>query len=92
MAHAGPEAPPDGGRHGAKSSLSARRAVKKLPTGIDCLHAMPKLNKVEQADGKGWGDRGRRYLKKRKARLERRRANIDPETQPAYTRFKGWNL
>ena len=53
---------------------------------------MPKLNKVEQADGRGWGDRGRRYLKKRKARLERRRANIDPETQPAYTRFKGWNL
>lgn len=34
---------------------------------------MPKLNKVQQADGKGWGDRGRKYLKKWKAPLERRR-------------------
>lgn len=49
-----------------------------------------KMNKVEQADGKGWGARGRAYLKKRKRRLERRRANADPECQPAYTKYKGW--
>lgn len=49
-----------------------------------------KISKVEQADGKGWGSRGRKALKVRKRRLERRRANADPECQPAYTKYKGW--
>jgi len=49
-----------------------------------------KTNKVEQADGKGEGRRSRKHLKRRKARLERRRVRIDPESAPAYTRFAGY--
>lgn len=51
---------------------------------------MARVSKVEQADGKGQGYRGRKYLKVRKARLERRRAKADPDCQPAYTKYKGW--
>lgn len=49
-----------------------------------------RINKVEQADGKGWGLRSRKYLKTRKHRVERRRAKIDPETPPNYTRYRGY--
>jgi len=49
-----------------------------------------RINKCEQADGKNQNRRGRKYLKTRKHRLERRRANADPETQPAYTKYAGW--
>lgn len=49
-----------------------------------------RIAKVEQADGKGWGIRARKWLKVRKHRLERRRANKDPECQTAYTRYSGW--
>jgi len=50
-----------------------------------------KISKVEQADGKGWNDRRRKWLKVRKRRLERRRAKHEPDCQPAYTKYKGWN-
>lgn len=50
-----------------------------------------KLNKCEQADGLSKRGKGyHQFLKKRKRRLERRRANVDPETQPAYRKYKGW--
>jgi hypothetical protein len=49
-----------------------------------------KVSKVIQADGKGQGIRCRKYWKQRKHRLERRRAKADPETQPAYTKYKGY--
>lgn len=31
-----------------------------------------------------------RFIKKAKLRLERRRAHRDPECQPAYGRYSGW--
>ena len=56
-----------------------------------------KIAKVEQADAKGpdWnkGRIGRtyhRFLKRRKVRLERRRANAMPDCQPAYGKYRGW--
>jgi len=54
-----------------------------------------KIAKVEQADAKGpdWRNRGRtyhRFLKRRKVRLERRRANAMPDCQPAYGKYRGW--
>ena len=49
-----------------------------------------KIAKVNQADGKGYNIRERKRLKQRKHRLERRRANFDPETQPAYNKYRGW--
>jgi hypothetical protein len=45
----------------------------------------------EQADGKS--KRKNDYhslLKKNKNKSERRRAKLDPETQPAYGKYKGW--
>lgn len=56
---------------------------------------MKRINKVMQADAKGplWnhGHRGyHRFLKRRKVRLERRRANADPECQPAYGKYAGY--
>lgn len=44
----------------------------------------------EKADGNGWGLRLRVYVKRRKAKLERRRARRDPECPPGYGRYKGW--
>lgn len=46
--------------------------------------------KGEQADGKGWGLRCRAFLKRLKARLERRRSKVDPESPPGYGRYRGW--
>ena len=34
----------------------------------------------------------RRYCKKAKVRRERRRAKLNPECQPWYRRFKGWEF
>lgn len=47
---------------------------------------------VEQADGYGSKRAGsyHAYLKKRKARSERRRAKAAPECQPGYGRYKGY--
>jgi len=52
---------------------------------------LPPLPSVEQADGesKRSGDY-HQHLKKRKARLERRRAKQDPEAPPGYGRYRGW--
>ncbi len=46
--------------------------------------------KIEQADGSGgsW----HRFLKKKKLRNERRRAKRNPECQPAYRKFSGYEL
>jgi hypothetical protein len=50
----------------------------------------------EKADLKAcWGKRNRRgnyhkFIKKLKNKLERHRANADPECQPAYGRYRGW--
>jgi hypothetical protein len=44
----------------------------------------------EQADGKGRGLWLRVYVKRRKARLERRKARLDPECTPGYGRYRGW--
>jgi hypothetical protein len=44
---------------------------------------------VEQADGSSGGHR---WLKKEKARTERRRAKKDPESQPAYGKYRGYEL
>jgi hypothetical protein len=45
--------------------------------------------KKEQADGSG---KGRTERKKLKARTERRRAKKDPESQPGYGKYKGYQL
>lgn len=45
--------------------------------------------KSEQADGHG---KGRTYLKKLKVRVERRRAKRDPEIQPRYGKYRGYQL
>ena len=51
---------------------------------------------LEKADGKGIDNKhGRNYhrhLKLSKRRLERRRAKQQPECQPAYGAYRGWEL
>lgn len=45
--------------------------------------------KYEQADGRG---KGRTFRKKLKARVERRRAKRNPESQPLYGKYRGYQL
>ncbi len=49
---------------------------------------------VEKLDGhlfgKGRAGGYRQYTKTRNARLNRRRANRDPEVIPTYRKYKGW--
>jgi len=46
---------------------------------------------TEQADGKSKHGNGyHQFLKKRKARLERRKANRYPEASPKYGKYHGW--
>lgn len=46
---------------------------------------------VEQADGKSKRANGyHKHLKRQKVKAERRRAKADPECQPAYRKYKGW--
>jgi hypothetical protein len=46
---------------------------------------------MEQADQKHKRPNAyHKYLKKAKARAERRKAKIDPETPPTYGRYKGY--
>jgi hypothetical protein len=49
------------------------------------------MSNVEQADGKSKrsGDY-HSFIKKRKRRIERRKAKIDPESAPTYNRLKGF--
>jgi len=57
----------------------------------NCLGGVVMCAAVEQADGRDCRARGyHQYLKKRKHRVERKRALIDPECLPAYNRFCGW--
>ena len=44
----------------------------------------------EKADGKGWGLRGRKFVKNQKNRLERRKAKANPENPATYTKHRGW--
>ena len=44
----------------------------------------------EQADGKGWNLRCRKYMKKLKNRFERHKANRDPECIRTYGKYKGY--
>ena len=49
------------------------------------------MSNTEQADGKSKRASGyHQFLKKRKHRLERRKAKRDPEQPATYTRYKGW--
>ena len=47
---------------------------------------------VEQADGRSTGRVGsyHRFIKRRKNRVERRRAKADPEYPPTYGRYAGY--
>jgi hypothetical protein len=47
------------------------------------------MGRVAQADGEG---KGKTYLKKVKARVERRRAKKDPECRPGYGKYSGYQL
>lgn len=45
----------------------------------------------EQADGRNKGPRSyHAYLKKNKRRMERRKAKINPEVQPGYGKYRGY--
>ncbi len=45
----------------------------------------------EKADGKSRRAGGyHQFIKRRKNRVERRRAKHDPECQPGYGRYRGW--
>ena len=47
----------------------------------------------EQADGRSRRPNGyHQFLKHRKRRVERRKARKNPETQPTYGRYRGWEL
>jgi hypothetical protein len=49
------------------------------------------MKNVEQADGKSKrGDGYHQFLKRQKRRLERRRAKQDPEAQPTYGKYAGY--
>jgi hypothetical protein len=52
----------------------------------------PKIRRLqEQADGCGRRRTSyRQFLKRTKARTERRRARLNPECLPAYGRYHGW--
>lgn len=50
-----------------------------------------KVSSVEQADGYS-GKRYHKFLKKRKVRVERRRAKENPECPLGYGKYKGYEL
>ena len=50
---------------------------------------------VEQADGHSYGNHKGSYhgfLKKLKARFERRKAKLNPQSAPTYGKYEGWEL
>lgn len=53
-------------------------------------HRMKLLEKPEKHPYTGKSGSYSTYLKRMKARLERHRANRDPECQPFYRKNKGW--
>jgi|APGre2960657404_1045060.scaffolds.fasta_scaffold878139_1 hypothetical protein len=49
------------------------------------------MSNCEQADGKSTRGGGyHQFLKRRKNRVERRKAKRDPEAAPTYRRYAGW--
>ena len=44
----------------------------------------------EQADARGIQSKRHTHLKRRKNRTERRRAKLDPEAQPGYGKYRGY--
>lgn len=49
------------------------------------------MSNVEQADGKSKrGDGYHQFIKRRKRRMERHRANRKPDCQPTYGKYGGW--
>lgn len=46
---------------------------------------------TEQQDGPS-GGQYRKHMKKRKRRIERRRAKVDPECEPGYGKYWGYAL
>lgn len=58
-------------------------------------HLIWKWEKWEQEHGKPWKKLRKRsdrtvWMKKVKARFERRKAKQDPECFPTYNKYKGW--
>lgn len=47
--------------------------------------------KVEQADGYSGGNY-HKFIKRRKIRLERRKAKVNPECLPTYGKYRGYEL
>jgi len=51
-----------------------------------------KVPAINKADGKQFSIRkSNAFLRKRKNRAERQAAKRDPETQPMYGKYKGWD-
>jgi len=49
------------------------------------------MSNCEQADGKSKrGDGYHQFLKRRKNRIERRKAKLNPKSQPTYGKYDGW--
>lgn len=54
-------------------------------------HLFREMINCEQADGKSQRGGGyHQFLKRRKNRVERRKAKRDPEAAPTYRRYAGW--
>jgi hypothetical protein len=50
-----------------------------------------RISSCEQADGRSRHPNGyHKFLKKRKSRIERRKAKANPECLNGYGRYKGW--
>jgi len=54
-------------------------------------------NLGEKADSRSCWEHGgpkshHRFIKRQKARIERRRAKRDPECTPGYGKYRGWEL
>ena len=72
-----------------KNQIQAPGALGELPA--PSCSAVDRVAKVEQADGKSTHPNGyHKFLKRKKVRLERRRAKENPECIPAYNRYQGY--
>lgn len=49
------------------------------------------MSMTEQADGHSKRRNGyHQFIKRRKNRIERRRAKVNPEIHPTYGKYRGW--
>jgi len=49
------------------------------------------MSNTKQADGKSKrGDGYHQFIKRRKSRIERRKAKLNPSCQPTYGKYAGW--